>query len=281
MPSRSSRKRKAKAAKEESAWSVARFLLTLAILAWAVRSFIFQPFSIPSGSMLPTLFIGDYVLVAKWPFGYSRYSFPFDVPPFRGRIFDRLPKRGDVVVFRHPARAEDLVKRVIGVPGDRIAMANGQLILNGQAVMRRKLKPFAMPISANSPCKMASMVIPRTVVRRNRPYCLFQAFLETLPGGPSYEVLTQLDHGPADDFPPVEVPRGRLFVMGDNRDDSLDSRYPIAEGGVAMLPSDHVIGRALVTAWSTDGAASYFKPWTWFSSLRASRIGNGYNGEAE
>jgi signal peptidase I len=138
-----------------------------------------------------------------------------------------------------------------------------------------------MPISANSPCKMAPMVIPRTVVRRNRPYCLFQAFLETLPGGPSYEVLTQLDHGPADDFPPVEVPRGRLFVMGDNRDDSLDSRYPIAEGGVAMLPSDHVIGRALVTAWSTDGAASYFKPWTWFSSLRASRIGNGYNGEAE
>src|SRR5690242_821156 len=117
--------------KGESAWSTVRFILFLAVAAWGLRSLIIAPFNIPSGSMLPTLYIGDYLVVAKWPYGYSRYSFPFGFPAFNGRMFERLPKRGDVAVFRVPSENADLIKRVIGLPGDTIEVRNGQLILNG------------------------------------------------------------------------------------------------------------------------------------------------------
>jgi len=264
----------------ESAWSLARFLLTLALLAWAVRSFVAAPFSIPSGSMLPTLYIGDYLVVAKWPYGYSRYSFPLQRPSFSGRIFQALPKRGDVVVFRHPSEDADLIKRVIGVPGDRIELREGQLILNDRPVPRQALAPYKLPISPNTPCK----VIPAaaaTVVRAERhAYCVFPAYEETLPGGPSFTVLDQAATE-ADDFGPVTVPAGRLFLMGDNRDDSLDSRFPAEVGGIGMVPVENVIGRAMITFWSTNGSASWWKPWTWFSALRPRRIGNGYTGKAE
>jgi signal peptidase I len=280
MSSSPSRRGSEKADKPESAWSLARFLVVTILVAWALRGLIFQPFNIPSGSMLPTLYIGDYLVVAKWPYGYSRYSFPFGFPSFNGRLLSHLPKRGDVVVFRHPDEDEDLIKRVIGLPGDTIQMADGQLILNGKPVARKKLSQFEMPISANSPCKVVPPALPATGLRGGKPYCSYPAWLETLPGGPSYTVLDQVDHGPADDFGPVRVPDGHVFLMGDNRDDSLDSRFPTYEGGVDMLPVDHLIGRALVTFWSSDGSASYVKPWTWFTALRGHRIGNGYNGEA-
>ena len=279
MRSPSSR-RPAKQEKPESAWSLARFFIGLVIFTWALRSFIFQPFSIPSGSMLPTMYIGDYLIVAKWPYGYSRFSFPFGLPSFDGRLAARLPHRGDVVVFRHPVENADLIKRVIALPGDTVAMSDGQLILNGKPVARRKLPPFAMPISANSPCKVVPPALPTTQVRSGRGVCLYHAYLESLPGGPSYTTLDQVDHGPADDFGPVRIPAGYVFLMGDNRDDSLDSRYPTFQGGVGMLPVDRLIGRALVTFWSTDGSSSYVKPWTWFTALRLDRIGNGYTGDA-
>jgi len=281
MRPRSSRRGQARSDTKESPGSLARFFLTLLILAWGLRSFIVQPFDIPSGSMLPTLYIGDYLVVAKWPYGYSRYSFPFGFPAFSGRVLSHLPSRGDVVVFRHPAENEDLIKRVIGLPGDAVAMSDGILILNGKPVTRKKLPPFGLPISANSPCQVVPPALPTTVVRSGRPFCVMTAFLETLPDGPSYTIFDQVDHGPADDFGPVRVPPGRLFLMGDNRDDSLDSRFPTAVGGVGMVPVDRLIGRALVTFWSTDGSASYVKPWTWFTALRATRIGNRYTGEAE
>jgi len=265
---------------KEDGWSLARFVLTLIVLAWALRSFIVAPFSIPSGSMLPTLYIGDYLAVAKWPYGYSRFSFPFGVPSFNGRFLSRLPQRGDVVVFRHPSDDADLIKRVIGVPGDVVEVRDSALMLNGRRVPREPLPPYKMPISANSPCKVVPPATPVIAQASSGPACLYGAYQETLPGGVSYTVLDQVQGGPADDFGPVRVPAGHVFLMGDNRDDSLDSRFGLAEGGIGMVPIENLIGRAMVTFWSTDGTASYWKPWTWFTALRASRIGNGYKGDA-
>jgi len=267
--------------KGESAWSTVRFILLLAVAAWALRSFIIAPFNIPSGSMLPTLYIGDYLVVAKWPYGYSRYSFPFGFPAFNGRIFEQLPKRGDVVVFRVPSENADLIKRVIGLPGDTIEVSNGQVILNGTAVPRQPLPPYKLRVSSNTPCKVVPPASAVEIQGSDGVYCLFRAYQETLPGGSSYTVLDELQNGPADDFPATRVPAGHVFMMGDNRDDSLDSRFPPEIGGIGMVPLDDLIGRATVTFWSTDGSASYWKPWTWFTALRASRIGNGYKGEAE
>jgi signal peptidase I len=281
MPSRSSRHRSVKQDKPETALSLGRFFLLLVVLAWGLRASIVQPFNIPSGSMLPTLFIGDYLLVAKWPYGYSRYSFPFDYPRFNGRIPSHLPSRGDVVVFRVPAENADLIKRVIGLPGDTVEVRGGRLILNGAAVPRRSVPAVDLPMSANSPCKVVPPAGPKITVRSGRSYCRFAAFVETLPSGPSYTVLDQVEHGPADDFGPTRVPAGHIFLMGDNRDDSLDSRFPDFEGGIGMVPIEDLIGRALVTFWSTDGSASYLKPWTWFTALRAGRIGNGYTENRE
>ena len=281
MRSRSSRRSTAKPKSEESAWSLARFFVLLVIVAWAVRSFVVQPFSIPSASMLPTLYVGDYLFVAKWPYGFSRYSFPFEFPPLGSRLLGHLPKRGDVVVFRLPGEHSDLIKRVIGVPGDTVEMRGGELVLNGRRVPRRKLRPVSLPISANSPCNPVPPAVPATVTTANRAYCVYTAYLESLPGGPSYTTLDEVDQGPADNFGPVRVPAGHLFLMGDNRDDSLDSRFPAAEGGVGMLPQEDLIGKALVTFWSTDGSASYWKPWTWFTALRVDRLGNRYTGAPE
>ncbi|MFL6720488.1 MAG: signal peptidase I [Sphingomonas sp.] len=270
-----------KGEQKESIGSLLRFVLTIAIFAFAFRTLIAAPFNIPSGSMLPTLYIGDYLVVAKWPYGYSRYSLPFGLPAFGGRIFGQLPKRGDVVVFRHPDENSDLIKRVIGLPGDRVAVRSGRPILNGVPVPRQPLPPVQVPVTANSPCKVVPPAAPLVVVAAGKPACVYRAYLETLPAGPSYTVLDQVESGPADDFAEVRVPAGHLFLMGDNRDDSLDSRFAAYEGGVGMLPFQNVIGRALVTFWSTDGTASYLKPWTWFTSLRADRIGNGYTGAAK
>jgi signal peptidase I len=258
-----------------------QFILTLAILAWILRSFIVAPFSIPSGSMLPTLYIGDYLVVAKWPYGYSRFSFPWGFPSFSGRLFSHVPKRGDVVVFRHPTEKDDLIKRVIGIPGDTVEVRRGEVILNGTPLPRQKLPPFALRMSPNSPCKVVPPASPMVVASGDRMMCLFPAYRETLPGGPSYTVLDQTDSATADDFAATTVPAGHVFLMGDNRDDSLDSRFSAMEGGIGMVPVDNLIGRALVTFWSTDGSSSYLEPWTWFTALRASRIGNGYTGNPE
>ncbi|MES2327777.1 MAG: signal peptidase I [Pseudomonadota bacterium] len=276
-----STKRSAKINRREGVGSLLRFVLVVAAIAWAFRSLVGAPFNIPSGSMLPTLYIGDYVAVAKWPYGYSRYSFPLGLPTFEGRILGRLPSRGDVVVFRHPAENADLIKRVIALPGDTVEVRRGRLVLNGREVPRRPLPPVRVPVTANSPCRAVPPAVPTVIVTSGTAACIYRAYLETLPGGPSYTVLDQVDGGPADDFGPVRVPSDHVFVMGDNRDDSLDSRFPTIEGGVGMLPVENLIGRASFTFWSTDGRVSWFKPWTWFGALRASRIGNGYTGVAE
>lgn len=255
-------------------WGTLRFVIAVAILAWAFRSFAFAPFSIPSGSMLPTLYIGDYLVVAKWPYGFSRYSFPFGFPPFGGRILTDLPRRGDVVIFVPPGdERQDYVKRVIGLPGDTVGVRNGIVILNGKAVRHDDARALAIPISANSPCRVVPGT-PRIVSGKGeKRTCLYRTYRETLPNGAHYRVIDQVDNPIADNVAQATVPPGHLFLMGDNRDDSLDSRFSVAEGGIGMVPVENLVGRASVIFWSTDGSSSYFKPWTWFAALRMDRLG--------
>ena len=255
-----------------------KLVLSVLLLAWVIRSFLFAPFSIPSGSMLPTLYVGDYVMTAKWPYGFSRYSFPWGFPSFDGRMFENLPKRGDVVVFRVPGTDDDFVKRVIGLPGDTIEVRDGMLVLNSEPVPRQNDGAFAMPISANSPCRVVGGATPMTVNQNGRNSCLYPVYRETLVGGRTYQVIDQVD-GPGDDFGPVMVPQGHVFLMGDNRDDSLDSRFQVEAGGIGFVPIENLIGRATIVFWSTDGSAEYAKPWTWFTALRGDRVGGGFGGQ--
>ena len=252
-------------------------LLWLVLAAWLLRSLIVAPFSIPSGSMLPTMAIGDYLFVSKWPYGYSSASFPFHVPSFDGRILGSTPQRGDIVVFVGPA-GEDVVKRVIGLPGDLVAVDNGRLILNGKPVPTERIEDFAMTVSPNSPCPSVLVAGPiEDASIGDGQACRYPAFRETLPGGPSYVVLDQTSQSIADNFAPIVVPAGKLFLMGDNRDDSLDSRYPVEANGMGLIPLDQIVGRAELAFWSTDGSASWLNPISWFSALRGGRLGNDYH----
>jgi signal peptidase I len=259
----------------ESWWDTLRFLLYIFVGAVILRSFVIAPFSIPSGSMLPNLMIGDYLFVAKWPYGYSQYSLPFGIGGFSGRVPAGLPARGDIIVFRHPG-GEDYVKRVIGLPGDTIAVRGGVVILNGRPVPRRRIADFAMPISANSPCRGAAEAVRRTLAEDGRALCLYPRYRETLPGGRGYDVIDQIPDSDVDDFGPVAIPADRLFVMGDNRDDSRDSRVPVEREGVGLLPVENVLGEAAIAFWSTDGSTEWLKPWTWFSAARWNRVGRSY-----
>jgi signal peptidase I len=260
--------------KKESWWETLRFFLYLFVAAVVIRTFLFAPFMIPSGSMLPNLMIGDYLFVAKWPYGYSRYSFPFGLASFEGRLFESAPERGDIVVFRYPgAEDEDYVKRVIGLPGDTIELVDGVVILNGEPVQRQRVADYPMPVSPNSPCRVVGND-PEAGARTGPggSECFYPRYREVLPGGRAFEVLDQ-GLGEADNIEPLVVPAGHLFVMGDNRDDSYDSRYAVEENGVGLLPIDHVVGRASIAFWSTDGSAEWLMPWTWFSAARWDRIG--------
>ncbi|WP_232305211.1 signal peptidase I [Erythrobacter dokdonensis] len=251
--------------------SFAWFLVKLVVLVLAFRTLAFAPFSIPSESMLPRLINGDYLLAAKWPYGFSRHSLPFDLPLPGGRVLGGLPERGDVVIFKHPVDGRDYIKRVIGLPGDRVAVVAGQVVLNGTPVTREPVADFTLPLSANTDCGWAGL---RSGLPDGSETCTYSRLRETLPDGASYEVL---DFGPSpgDSFAAVTVPEGTLFVMGDNRDNSRDSRWPAAAGdAVGMVPLDRLVGRATIIVWSTDGSAEWLKPWTWFSATRWDRIGD-------
>jgi signal peptidase I len=262
-------------AQKESWWGTLRFLLLLFVAALALRTFIVAPFSIPSESMLPRLMVGDYLFISKWPYGYSHYSFPFGILNFQGRILGGLPDRGDVVVFHFPgAGNQDYVKRVIGLPGDTVEVRQGAVVLNGRPLARDRIADVAIPVSPNSPCHgVVDGAVREVAGDGGGAVCAIPRFRETLPDGTSYDVLDQVVNGPGDTFGPITVPDGRLFVMGDNRDDSLDSRFPTLAGGVGLLPVDNLLGRVLVNFWSTDGSAEWIKPWTWFTAARWSRIG--------
>ncbi|WP_423605832.1 signal peptidase I [Sphingomonas sp. MS122] len=270
--------------KPRSEWrDTLSFLVKLAILVFVVRSFVFAPFSIPSGSMLPRLLVGDYLFITKWNYGYSKHSLPWSLPLIPGRIFAEDPTRGDVVVFKAPPSNDtDWIKRVIGLPGDTVQMRGGQLILNGQPIPKQRIADFVLPITPNFPVEGLGTGggCDADFVEQGpngTQVCRIPRYRETLPGGKTYEVL---DEGTtiADDTDVFTVPAGHVFLMGDNRDDSADSRFPQPpEGnGIRFVPMENLQGKAVVSFWSTDGSASWVLPWTWFTAARWNRIGEGF-----
>ena len=257
--------------KEKKQDSFFVFLIKLALVVGIFRSFIFSPFNIPSESMLPRLENGDYLLAAKWPYGYSKYSLPFSLPLIPGRLFAHQPERGDVVIFKAPPGNDvDYIKRVIGLPGDTVQMISGQLVLNGKPLPKQRIADFELPVTPNTRC-----IAPQfeAAAADGSAACHYPRFRETLPGGRSYEVL-DLFNTPQDDTAPVIVPEGHVFLMGDNRDNSMDSRFPAVEGaGIGIVPQANLVGRASIMMFSTNGGASWLLPWTWFSAARFNRIG--------
>ncbi|PEQ11467.1 signal peptidase I [Novosphingobium sp. PC22D] len=258
-------------AKEEKHDSFFVFLIKTVLIVLVFRTFIFSPFNIPSESMLPRLENGDYLLASKWSYGFSRYSMPFSVPLLPGRIFADQPERGDVVIFKAPPGNDvDYIKRVIGLPGDQIQVRGGQVILNGEPIPRKRIADFEIEISDNTRCYAYEFEARRD---DGTPVCRYPQYRETLPGGRSYNVL-DLGQTPQDDTGTYIVPEGDMFLMGDNRDNSLDSRFPPIEGqGIGIVPQANLVGKATIVMFSTDGGASWFKPWTWFTAARWDRIG--------
>lgn len=246
------------------------FLIKLLLAVLAFRTLVFSPFSIPSESMLPRLMNGDYLLAAKWPYGFSRQSLPFDLPLPGGRLLPATPARGDIVIFKHPVDGRDYIKRVIGLPGDTVAVIGGQVVLNGARVPREAADAALIALSPNTACAWGGDPVTDT---SGADACRYAMFRETLPGGKSFDVL---DFGltQGDSFAPITVPAGTMFVMGDNRDNSRDSRFEAVAGdGVGLVPLDRLVGRAAIIVWSTDGSAEWVKPWTWVSAARWARIG--------
>ncbi|MDB5669826.1 MAG: lepB [Alphaproteobacteria bacterium] len=253
------------------------FWLVLAVLAF--HSFIAKPFYIPSESMMPILLKGDRLVVTKFPYGWSWVSPSFHVlPPFHGRLFGRMPKRGDVVILTPPGRTEDYIKRVIGIPGDTIEMIDGQLFLNGVAVKRERRPDTMIPIDDNVPCPSNSFGDHQATGPDGKLYCRLPVVRETLPTGVSYDTI---DEGPSpvDNVAKVVVPAGHVYLMGDNRDDSADSRVSLSDDGLGgPVPWENIGGRAEFITFSYDGSSTWLNPISWFSALRGGRAGDSLRG---
>jgi signal peptidase I len=235
---------KATAKKKGGIGETVRTVVYAVLIALVIRTFAYEPFSIPSGSMIPTLLVGDYLFVSKYSYGYSRYSLPFSPPLFEGRVLGGAPERGDVAVFKLPSdNSTDYIKRVVGLPGDRIQVVDGILHINGESVEREKLdeQPEDGP----------------TVYR------------EILPNGVSHLIREISDKQFYDNTPVYTVPEGHYFLMGDNRDSSQDSR---ALSRVGYVPHENLVGRAEFIFFSHDGSAALWEIWAWPASVRFSRL---------
>jgi signal peptidase I len=238
--------------KPEGKFEFIKTIVIAGALALGFRSLLFEPFNIPSGSMIPTLLVGDYLFVSKYSYGYSRYSFPFGMAPFDGRIFETPPERGDVAVFRQPQNESvAFIKRIVGLPGDRIQVVNGVLRINDVAVNRDR-KGFATASDGYN------------VIR-------FAVYQETLPNGKSYLIQERSDDDLLDNTNVFLVPEGHYFMMGDNRDNSRDSRTT----SVGMVPAENLIGRAERLFFSHNSSAHLWEVWKWPFAIRYGRLGDG------
>ncbi|MDD3669391.1 MAG: signal peptidase I [Alphaproteobacteria bacterium] len=226
-------------------------LVWAALIALGIRSFFLEPYNIPSSSMVPTLLIGDYLFISKWDYGYSRHAFPFSIPLIPGRIFADAPQRGDVVVFKTPTdNRTDFIKRVIGLPGDAIQVKAGRLHINGAIVPRAfKAKEFWTTEGGSA---------------------VYTRYVETLPNGLEHDIYEVSDTiAIVDDTPEIIVPPDHFFVMGDNRDNSQDSRF------WGPVPAGNLVGKARFIFYSNNGAGWFVEFWKWHKSLRFSRFFNG------
>lgn len=237
--------------KSSGIWETARTLIYAVIAALVVRTVAFEPFNIPSGSMIPTLLVGDYLFVSKYSYGYSKYSLPWSLPLFSGRILSGDVERGEVAVFKLPKDNEtDYIKRLIGLPGDRIQVLDGLLHINGKAVERVRVEDFVY------------------IDRYGREHISPQ-FRETLPNGTSYLTLDTSPRGTLDNTQIYTVPAGHYFAMGDNRDNSLDSRVL---SGVGFIPAENLVGRAEMIFHSLEKDTSIAEIWKWPSDTRGERL---------
>ena len=274
-------------------WSEAKGIFSLILIVLGFHSFVAKPFYIPSESMLPGLRIGDRLVVTKFTYGWSFVSptipdpvaifrgfvlrQPTDswivgLPAWRGRLLGRLPERGDVVIVTPPGTRNDYIKRVIGLPGDRLAVRGGTVWLNGKPVARGPVHDTLIPIDTNSPCSEMEYPGARTVVN-GRAMCRLPLITETLPNGRRYETV---DLGPSvgDDYREIVVPADRVFLMGDNRDKSADSRFDLSAQGLGgPVPFENIGGRAEFVTFSLDGDATWWNPLSWFGSFRGGRAG--------
>jgi signal peptidase I len=224
------------------------------VIAFGVRTFAYEPFNIPSGSMIPTLLVGDYLFVSKFSYGYSRYTVAFGAPVFDGRVLYTKPERGDVAVFKLPRdNKTDYIKRIIGLPGDRIQVIGGILHINGEAVKRDRVEDFVTTDQFGRQVRVAQ-------------------YVETLPNGRKHRIIEESDTGSLDNTQLYTVPEDHFFAMGDNRDNSLDSRV---SSMVGFVPVENLVGRAEFLFFSIDEGSSFWEFWKWPWAVRFGRIFDG------
>ncbi|QNQ08793.1 signal peptidase I [Sphingomonas alpina] len=257
-------------------WDEAKGIVWLVLAVLGFHSFIAKPFYIPSESMLPGLLVGDRLVVTKYPYGWSFVSPTFHLLPFfHGRLFGRMPERGDVVIVTPPGTKTDYIKRIIGLPGDRLQVRGGVVFLNGVAIKRGPLHEARIPVDPNATCDPGQYPGALETDKDGTSFCRLPLVTETLPNGRSYETVDLQPDSPGDNYGPITIPDKHVFLMGDNRDRSSDSRFRLGEPDLGLggpVPWEYVGGRAEFITFSLDGAATW-NPLTWWGSLRSGRAG--------